>query len=250
MNQIFDVKINIMDNVDLDIINSIEEKCFKGETLSQNELDYYLNYVIYKTREILSLNKNKELNNYSFNFMCDTAQSIIARYFDKLNISYKPVETGKAIIDGILGHSFLLANFKVDGKNITYILDPTYNQFFDVDKCRENNFKTVNGTVVKTPYLGYFALKDDERAQSIIKNLMRCGYIELTEVNAKVYGDLFYKTKVGNINYFNTNLEMPGSVYINGFKKSDAKLTYTEEALEEFGMSLKPIYENNLKVKK
>ena len=46
MDQIFDVKINIMDNVDLDIINSIEEKCFKGESLSQNELDYYLNYVV------------------------------------------------------------------------------------------------------------------------------------------------------------------------------------------------------------
>ena len=91
MSQIFDVKINIMDNVDLDIINSIEEKCCKGESLLQNELDYYLNYVIYQTRKILSLNKNKELSDYSFNFMCDTAQSVIARYFDKLNISYKPV---------------------------------------------------------------------------------------------------------------------------------------------------------------
>lgn len=111
MDQIFDVKINIMDNVDLDIINSIEEKCFKGDSLSQNELDYYLNYVVYQSREILALNKNKELGHYSFDFMCDTAQSIIARYFDKLNISYKPVETGKAITNDILGHSFLLADF-------------------------------------------------------------------------------------------------------------------------------------------
>ena len=47
MNQVFDVKINIMDTADLDIINSIEEKCFNGESLSRNELDYYLNYIIY-----------------------------------------------------------------------------------------------------------------------------------------------------------------------------------------------------------
>lgn len=250
MNRIFDVKINVMDNVDLDIINSIEEKCFKGESLSQNELDYYLNYVIYQTREILALNKQKELNDYSFDFMCDTAQSIIARYFDKLNITYKPVETGKAITDDILGHSFLLADFTVDGENKTYILDPTYNQFFDVDKCSENNFKVINGIVVQTPDLGYFALRSDENTQNVVKNLIRSGYIELTESNAKIYGDLFYKTKVGNINYFNTKLEMSGLVYIKSFKKSEARLTYTDEALEEMGMSLDLIYKNNLKTKK
>ena len=250
MDQVFNVKINIMDNVDLDIINSIEEKCFKGESLSQNELDYYLNYVIYQTREILALNKNKELNAYSFDFMCDTAQSIIARYFDKLNITYKPVETGKAITDDILGHSFLLADFTVDGENKTYILDPTYNQFFDVNKCSENNFKVINGIVVQTPDLGYFALRSDEKTQNVVKNLIRSGYIELTESNAKIYGDLFYKTKVGNINYFNTKLEMSGSVYIKSFKKSEARLTYTDEYLEEMGMSLDPIYKNNLKTKK
>ena len=250
MDQIFDVKINIMDNVDLDIINSIEEKCFKGESLSQNELDYYLNYVVYQTREILALNKNKELNDYSFDFMCDTAQSIIARYFDKLNISYKSVETGKAITNDILGHSFLLADFTVDGEVKTYILDPTYNQFFDVDKCSENNFKIINGIVVKTPDLGYFALKSDENSQNVVKNLMRCGYMELTEANAKIYGDLFYKTKVGSINYFNTKLEMSGSIYIKSFKKSEARLTYTEEMLEELDMSLNPIYKNNFKTKK
>ena len=250
MNRIFDVKINVMDNVDLDIINSIEEKCFKGESLSQNELDYYLNYVIYQTREILALNKQKELNDYSFDFMCDTAQSIIARYFDKLNITYKPVETGKAITDDILGHSFLLADFTVDGENKTYILDPTYNQFFDVDKCSENNFKIINGIVVQTPDLGYFALRSDENSQNVVKRLIRSGYIELTESNAKIYGDLFYKTKVGNINYFNTKLEMSGLVYIKSFKKSEARLTYTDEALEEMGMSLAPIYKNDLKTKK
>ena len=250
MNRIFDVKINIMDNVDLDIVNSIEEKCFQGESLSQNELDYYLNYVIYQTREILALNKQKELNDYSFDFMCDTAQSIIARYFDKLNITYKPVETGKAITDDILGHSFLLADFTVDGENKTYILDPTYNQFFDVDKCSENNFKIINGIVVQTPDLGYFALRSDENSQNVVKRLIRSGYIELTESNAKIYGDLFYKTKVGNINYFNTKLEMSGLVYIKSFKKSEARLTYTDEALEEMGMSLAPIYKNDLKTKK
>ena len=62
MNQIFYVKINIMDNVNLDIINSIEEKCFNGESLSQSEIDYYLNYIVYQTRVLLSSKKDKDIN--------------------------------------------------------------------------------------------------------------------------------------------------------------------------------------------
>ena len=250
MDELFNVKINVMDDVDLDIIALIEEKCTNGESLNQDEVDYYLSYVIYQTRALLSLKKFKEVSDYNYSFMCDTAQSIIARYFDKLHISYKPVETGKAITNDILGHSFLLADFTVDGETRTYILDPTYNQFFDVDKCSENNFKIINGIVVKTPDLGYFALKSDENSQNVVKNLMRCGYMELTEANAKIYGDLFYKTKVGSINYFNTKLEMSGSIYIKSFKKSEARLTYNEEMLEELGMGLNPIYKNNFKTKK
>ena len=95
--------------------------------------------------------------------------------------------------------------------------------------------------------MGYFALKSDKRVQDKVKNLLASGYIELTLENAKIYGDLFYKTKVGSINYFNAKLEMAGSIYIKGFKKSEARLTYSEELLEELGMYLKPIYKSNLK---
>lgn len=236
-----------MENVDLDIIADIEEKCRKRESLSQSEIDYYLNYVIYQTRVLLSSKKNKDINDYKFNFMCDTAQSIIARYFDHLNISYKPVETGKAISDNILGHSFLMAYFDVDGEVKSYIIDPTFNQFFDIDKCMESNFKVVNGIVVKTPDLGYFALKADENSQNVIKNLIRCGYMELTRENAKIYGDLFYKTETGSINYFNSSLEMDGNVYIKAFKKSPFALTYTDKDLKEMGISLNPLKNENLK---
>ena len=250
MNQVFNVKINIMDNVDLDIINDIESKCFNGDSLSQSEIDYYLNYVIYQTRVLISSKKNKDINDYKFNFMCDTAQSIIARYFDKLNITYKPVETGKAITNDILGHSFLTADFNVNGEVKSYIIDPTYNQFFDVNRCSENNFKVINGVVVKTPDLGYFALKENENNQNVIKSLIRCGYMELTEENAKIYGDLFYKTKTGNINYFNSKLEMPGGIYIKGFRNSDARLTYSADELSEMGLVLEPVYKENFKLKK
>ena len=236
-----------MDNVDLDIINDIENKCLNGYPLTQNEVDYYLNYIVYQTRVLLSSRKDKEVNDYKFSFMCDTAQSIIARYFDKLNIAYNPIETQKAIVGDILGHSFLTAQFNVLGETKDYIIDPTYNQFFDVDRCSEDNFKIINGVVLKTPDLGYFALRENESNQAIIKNLIKCGFMELTLENAKVYGDLFYKTKTGNINYFNTDLEMSGLVYIKCFKNYKGHLSYTSEELLEMGLSLEPIYKENLK---
>ena len=242
MNQVFNVKINVMDNVDMDIISDIESKCLEGESLSQNEIDYFLNYVVYQTRTLISSKKSKDVNEYGFNFMCDTAQSIIARYFEKLNIVYNPLQTQKAISDNILGHSFLVADFLVDEEVKSYIVDPTYNQFFNVDRCMENNFKVINGIVLKAPDLGYFALKSDKRVQDKVKNLLASGYIELTLENAKIYGDLFYKTKTGNINYFNSNLEMSGSIYIKAFKKTSDRLTYTSNDLEKMGLELNPVY--------
>lgn len=247
MNQVFDVKINVMENVDLDIIANIESKCFNGESLSQNELDYYLSYVVYQTRKLLALNKQKDLNSYNYNFMCDTAQSMVARYFEKLKISYTPVQTQNAITSDVLGHNFLLSDFMVDGEVKSYIIDPTYNQFFDVSRCAENNFKVSNGLVLKTPDLGYFALRSDDNVQNVVKNLLKSGYMELTENNAKVYGDLFYKTKTGSVNYFNSNLEMSGSIYIKSFKKALCKLSYTEEELEDMEMSLNPVMDFNFK---
>ena len=121
MNQVFNVKVNVMDNVDMDIISDIESKCLEGESLSQNEIDYFLNYVVYQPRTLISSKKSRDVNEYGFNFMCDTAQSIIARYFDRLNISYKPVETGKAISEDILGHSFLTVDFNVLGDEKIYL---------------------------------------------------------------------------------------------------------------------------------
>lgn len=250
MNQIFNIKINIMENVNLDIIEDIENKLFNKESLSANELDYFLSYVTYKTRYLIVNYKKENIENYGYNFMCDTAQSMIARYFDELNVVYKPVETQKAITSDILGHSFLTASFMVEGEFRHYIIDPTYNQFFDINKCSENNFKVINGVVLKTPDLGYFALKSDDNVQAVVKTLLRQGYIEETLENTKVYGDLFYKTKTGSVNYFNANLEMPGMVYAKGFEKSDFKLTYSLEDLKKMGLFLEPMLKNNFNLKK
>lgn len=238
----FDIKINVMDNVDMDIISNIEYKLLNGFDLTQNEVDYFLNYVSYQTRILLSLKKSKNIDDY--NFMGDTAQSIIARYFDELGLAYNAVQTQDAISKDILGHSFIVSSFMVDGVNKSYIIDPTFNQFFDIDRCKESEFKLINNNVLKTPDLGYFALKSNENSQNVIRKLLKRGYIKLNEESAKTYGDLFYKTKLGSVNYFNSNLEMSGNIYIKSFLKANSKLTYTLDELREMGLSLETCYKD------
>lgn len=214
-------------------ISEIESKCFNKEVLTHEEIIDFLDYVIYEVRDKLSLFKGKNTYNYDFSFMCDTAQAMIVRYFEKMNINCKGVSTLKAIDENVLGHNFVIASFLTDDGNEDYIIDPTYIQFFDEDKCSKDNFKVINRILVKTPYPGYF-VKDNQDILAFLKK----GYMFLNDKNAKMYGDSFYKTKTGVVNVLNSDLSMPGQIYIKGFKKSDCEITYTEEELKKLNLAL------------
>ena len=222
----------------------IQNKIIDKNELTEDELNYFLNYVLNEVRSKLSLFKNRNLDTNDFLFMCDTAQSMLIRYFNNLNIKCKGVETQKAIDENVLGHSFVIASFNLINGEKKYIIDPTYIQFFDKEKCSADNFKLVDDIMVKTPYPGYFVTNNE-----IILNFLKDGYMEMNEENSKIYGDSFYKTKTGLVHFLNSNLEMSGKIYIKGFEKSDFKLTYTEEELESLNLSLKinNALKNNIK---
>lgn len=235
----FNFQNTVMDDVNYDIINLVEEKCFNGASLTENEINYYLTYICFEVRKKLAFKSSKELAISNFSFECDTAQSIIVNYLKKLNVLCNPIQTEKAISAEIIGHSFVVAQFLVNEERKSYLIDPTYNQFFDSDKCQEKEFMIVNGIVVKTPDPGYFILKEGN--QEKIRPLLENGFLNLSEENAKIYGDSFYKTKVGISQDYMNNLTLPGKIYIKCFKNSD-KLTYSNENLENLNLSLDPIY--------
>ena len=68
MAQMFNEKKYIMDNVNLDIIENIECKCINKESLSENEVNYFLNYVCFQVRKMIC--DNKRISIESFNFFC------------------------------------------------------------------------------------------------------------------------------------------------------------------------------------
>lgn len=220
---------------DIDIIYfaNIESKIINKESLSQNEVNDFLDIINYMAR--VKINPN--LDNYDNK--CDLAISILYHYFKKLNCSVFSNATHSAITNSIVGHSFLTLQLLVDEKIKNYLIDPTYIQFFKKNKCTTNNYyisPMYKDIVLITPDPGFFI---KEEMKELCKFLLNHGYMELTEESARMYGDSFYNTKTG-ISYSNKTYQtIPGSVYINSFIKGSEPVSRTEEELEEITLNIK-----------
>ena len=246
----FDIKIGNFSDVDLKVIEEIEDKCLNGISLSFNEATYLLSYVCFQTRVILGKKNNQNIENNDFLNQCDTAQAIIVNYFRRLNIDCLPISTLKAITDEIIGHSLVIVLLEVDNHDKYFIVDPTYNQFFDEKHCKKDCYKIINNKVVTTPDPGYFVNRLGEREKKTIEEFLKLGFMELNEENGKIYGDSFYKTKVGITPDISAFLSMPGRVYIKGFLSGECDLSYDEKELKEMGLVLEPIVSLKEDIKK
>lgn len=215
------------ENIDMDYYAEIERKLLNSESISQNEAEDYLRVLNYIVRK----NINSNFDNYDYK--CDLAQSILCQYFQKINCKYNACATHKEITSGIDGHSFTIVTLPVEGENKSYIMDPTYIQFFHKEKCQKSNYfisPKFPDIALLTPDAGYFIKEEDKEP---IDFLLRYGYIELTPEYARIYGDSFLNTKTGvNIEELEFK-SIPGDVYINAFLKGKEPLSRTEEQLSE-----------------
>lgn len=225
MNYIIEFTPHIENNINYNYLSDIEYKIKNKISLTNEELNNFLNTIIYLTRYKIDPN----LNNYDYK--CDLAQSILYYYLKKLDCNIHPLSTQNSITSNITGHSFITLELLVNNKLTHYLLDPTYIQFFKHDKCTKNNYyihPSYKDYILLTPDPGYF-IQDNMKEQA--KFLLNHGYIELTEPTAQMYGDSFYNTKTGpntnNLKY----QSIPGFIYLNSFTKNSTTLSKTEEEL-------------------
>jgi len=232
MNYIINFNPYINNNIDIEYLSTIETKILNNESITNKELIYFLNTIIYLTR--LKLNNNLD----NFDNKCDLAQSILYYYFKNLNCNIHPSMTQNVITNNIIGHSFLTLELNVDNKLKYYLLDPTYIQFFKTDKCRTENYyisPNYPDYILLTPNPGFFIHQNmKEQAKKLLDN----GYIELTEEIAKMYGDSFYNTKTGTNPKNLTFMSIPGEIYINSFLKGKEPLSKTEEELINLNLNI------------
>jgi hypothetical protein len=237
MNKIIEFNLNIVD-YDLDTIKQIEEQCKCGSTLNINDIELLLSYLSFKVRKKIAEFEGYDMEDYSYKYKCDLAQSMIYYYLKKLGVKVNPVCTHE-IIKGVTGHSLVIVSFDTNEGEKTYLIDPTYIQFFSKEKCNTNNFVIINNIVCIAPDPGYFVVRSNK--QDLILPLLRDGYIEFSEPVAKAYGDSFFQTKQGaSLEQMKYNVSS-GSSYIRWFRHYTSRLSKTEEELSNMGLLINPV---------
>ena len=214
-------------------ITKIEELCQNHMPLKESEINSLLENLCWKVRKKIAEANESNIQDDSYAFKCDLAQSMIVYYFQKLGISANPVNTNE-VLNGTCGHSFVLVTIQEK----IYLVDPTYIQFFEKDKCDVERFTIINDTVCTSPDPGFFI--ELNQAEETVMPLLEKGYIEFKEEVAKAYGDSFFQTKTGvSPSQIKYNVAT-GTLYKKWFESYTSKLSKTEEELRKMGLLLEP----------
>lgn len=236
-NYIIDYKPFYVENIDYKYMAYIEDKILNKESITNEEANDFLATICFITRFKI----NKRLNNYDYK--CDLAQSILCHYLKQLECFVHPVTTQETILPDVIEHSFTIIQLLVDGKLNSYLLDPTYIQFFRENNCIEEKYfyspKEENYILV-TPDPGYF-IKDDEKEMASF--LLNYGFINLNKDTARMYGDSFYNTKTGRVVNDISYNTMSGDIYLKAFLKGKEKLSKTQEELVSNKMNI-PLFKD------
>lgn len=222
---IIDYDPKMMDRIDDTLLSVIEEKIINKQNISNLEIEYLLTYLSYISRKMVG----RSLNDACIN-KCDTVQSMIVSYLTRLGVTTHPCATQNVITNGIVGHSFLTAEFTCDNKNKTYLIDPTYQQFLLKENCNDSKFFHHQGITLLKPDPGYYIKPED---YELLTNFVNNGFSELTDEIAKMYGDSFYNTKQGTLERDKSFKTISGNIYINSFNKGNEKLSKNDETLKE-----------------
>lgn len=232
MDKIFNFTVN-KNNNNNNIILEIEEMCKSGIPLSMEAVDILLENLSYIVRKKIADYEGVDINDFSFYYKCDLAQSIIYYYLNSIGINANPINTNE-VISGVIGHSFVIASLNTVLGEKLFLIDPTYIQFFNKDNCNINKFVIIKNQVCITPDPGFFIVEN--HAEETIKHLLENGYTELTEEVAKAYGDSFFQTKQGtNYNQIKNNTAS-GLNYIKWFNSCTANLSKNEDELCNMGL--------------
>lgn len=227
MNKIIEFEVN-KDLKDIDTIIQIEELCKSGIPLSKEYVELLLSNLSYMIRKKISDAEEINMIENTYTNKCDLAQSMTYYYLKELNVKVNPVNTNE-VIEGVCGHSFVIAYFNTTVGEKLYLIDPTYLQFFFKENCDINRFIIIKDKVCRTPDPGFFVVKNNK--QDTILPLLTEGYIEFREDVAKVFGDSFFQTKQGvHKNQIQYNVAS-GQSYIKWFERYTSNLSKSEEEL-------------------
>ena len=160
----------------------------KNQKLTDEQIKLFLDTMVYDVRMNLKGNRGlQSFLNSPLTSYCMYAKDYLLRnyysYFDGLNICEINIPY---LFPSIFGHYIVMVNFESFNGYKTYIIDPTYRQFCLLSLCNKNRIYHYDLSTAP----GYFV-----EDMSVIKALLKNGYLEINEHNCKVYCDSFVLAK-------------------------------------------------------
>ena len=229
------------------VANHINKSTTDGFT--QEEIETLLNWIVENARQNIEKYLGQDITNEDLAGLCLFAQiSSLLPLEGKFKETYNYTTDFKYVIDE-LRHSFGTITFPIKvNKNIEkkqYLIDVTMRQFFKTIMCENPKYKS-DGTFVMDP--GYFLCTRSRRTKEsleLARQLLKKGYIELTDKNLKLYIDSFiyssiYRTNQSHLHDIK-NLDM--EFYRKGISKGTPFIQeFDSEFLEKYNCITKMPY--------
>ncbi len=178
---------------DSSVIDEIESKIKNSFPVTEEETEMLLDYICYETRKKLS----NDILNDDFSGKDLEAASIITSYLHDLGVKHAVCNTRNSIDKNVYNNTFITATFETNlyGNDVelTYLIDPTFRQFFTTEKCNANNRVMRNQVFIKKPAPGYYIHTCD---MDTIEYFLEHGYDFLDYDLAYAYCNSFNDTKI------------------------------------------------------
>lgn len=251
--------------IELMKLAAIEEKLKKSleinksnnmltEGISPKDAESILAWVVQNARENFADNGKISLKEDSLLGYCGFGQGITATTLENMGLSPNILNANPTLSNKTGRHAFLTVEIPIkqtkgEVVNTAYLVDTTYRQFFlrnEVTNCYGKYIKDKRYGGRVAPLAGYWILqmpKGKEFAEEILSK----GFIELTEENAKLYGDSFTlegaqrkdHTKVPSKRELITRIS--GKTYLNSMINPVVveEMDFYEGEIEEKGIKVK-----------
>ena len=257
---ILDVKPKIKEYSDLELmkIATIEEKLQKAinqnhsilslqSGIQEKEAESLLEWTVQNARNEHRKEANEKLENMSLLGYCGFGQGITATTLKNMGLSPYIVNVNPTLEKQASRHAFVAVKLPIQTKEEIeeklYLVDTTFKQFFLRDEVTNSQGIYIKdkrfGNKV-APMEGYWILQM-KNGKEFATELLENGFIELTEENAKIYGDAFKlssksrknPTKVPKRKELITGIE--GKEYIQNItsEQMQEEIDYDDNELEE-----------------
>ena len=183
--------------------------------LSEEEIKVLLDWTVENTRQNLEKYTGQSIMDDSLFGLCGFGRTSSLLPFERIFKETYNSTTDFAYVVEELKHAFGTITFPLKTNEgiieKQYLVDTTFRQFFKKIMCEKPEYKT-NGTFEMDP--GYFLCNKIRKTKESINlaiQLLKKGYIELTDENLKLYIDSFMYSSIYRTNQY----------YLHDMKKLD-----------------------------